>query len=145
LSLSSAAAAASPTDELQAAFAKFVAAQNAHDIRAVADLLRSGPEFVWVTRGNVIWGREKALERFATLYAGTWELKTDPAAVRIVFISSTVAQLLAPIKFRIGPPGQPAADADFIMTQAWIHESDGWKISSLLPIPASPMPSPSKP
>ena len=138
LSLSSVLAWASPSDEVRAAFGKFVAAQNAHDLQAVSALLRDGPEFVWVTKGAAIWGREEALQRFSVLYAGTWELKTDPCAARIVFISPTVAQLVAPITFRIGPPGQTASDANFIMTQAWIHESDGWIISSLLPIPVPP-------
>ncbi|MBS0396128.1 MAG: nuclear transport factor 2 family protein [Proteobacteria bacterium] len=135
-------AAADPAAEVRTAFATFVAAQNAHDLGAVAKLLREGPEFVWVTRGTAIWGRDKALERFAALYAGTWELKADPAEARVVLLAPSVAQLIAPVRFRIGPPGQPASELEFVMTQAWVREGDTWRVGSLLPIPVPPAPAP---
>ena len=36
-------------DEVRALFAKFVAAQNAHDIKAVSELLQDSPNFLWIT------------------------------------------------------------------------------------------------
>jgi hypothetical protein len=41
-------------------FAKFVAAQNAHDLKAVGELLQDSPQFLWITRGVPIWGRDAA-------------------------------------------------------------------------------------
>ncbi len=140
-------AAADPVAEVRTAFAQFVAAQNAHDLPAVAKLLRDGPDFVWVTKGTVIWGRDKALERFSALYAGTWELRADAADAHVVLLDPSVAQLVAPVHFRIGPPGQPASELDFVMTQAWVREGGAWRVGSLLPIPvpAAPAPAPPKP
>ena len=48
-------------DEVKALFSKFVAAQNAHDIKAVTELLQDSPNFLWITRGAPIWGRDAAL------------------------------------------------------------------------------------
>ena len=42
-------------DEVKALFAKFVAAQNAHDLKAVGELLQDSPNFLWITRGMPIW------------------------------------------------------------------------------------------
>jgi ketosteroid isomerase-like protein len=62
-------------DEVRALFEKFVAAQNAHDIKAVGELLQDSPQFLWITRGTPIWGRDAALKRFETLYQGSWFLE----------------------------------------------------------------------
>ena len=58
-------------DEVKALFAKFVAAQNAHDLKAVGELLQDSPQFLWITRGTPIWGRDAALKHFEALYQGT--------------------------------------------------------------------------
>ncbi len=67
---------ATPEDEVRAQFDRFVATQNAHDIKAVGELLLDSPNFLWITRGTPIWGREAALKRFEALYQGIWML--DP-------------------------------------------------------------------
>ena len=61
-------AGASPEDEVRSTFERFVQVQNAHDAKALAGLLADSPDFLWITRGNVIWGREAALQRFSKLY-----------------------------------------------------------------------------
>jgi hypothetical protein len=58
-------------DEVKAIFAKFVAAQNAHDLRAVGEILQDSPQMFWITRGQVYLGREAALKRFDEYYQGT--------------------------------------------------------------------------
>jgi hypothetical protein len=57
-------------DEVKAVFAKFVAAQNAHDLKVVGELLQDSPQFLWITRGMPIWGHDAALKRFEALYQG---------------------------------------------------------------------------
>ena len=51
---------AAPEDEVKAVVERFVAAQNAHDIRAVGEVLLDAPHFLWITRGTPIWGHEAA-------------------------------------------------------------------------------------
>jgi len=131
-------------DDVKATFDRFVAAQNAHDVSAVRDVLLDSPNFLWVTRGVPIWGRDAALKRFETLYQGTWKLSPDTANLKVVLVTDTTAQLFVPITFNIGPPGQPAPDAPFLMNQTLVKTVAGWRIASILPIPLPAVPAPAK-
>lgn len=132
-------------DDIKAAFDRFVAAQNAHDISAVRDLLLDSPNFLWVTRGAPIWGRDAALKRFETLYQATWKLSPDTSNLKVVLLTDTTAQLFVPIMFNIGPVGQPAPDAPFLMNQTLVKTAAGWRIANILPIPVPPpAPAPAK-
>ena len=128
--------AAAPEDEVRAAFDRFIAVQNAHDEKELAGLLVDSPDFLWITRGTAIWGHEAALKRFAALYQGTWQLAADASALRVIMIGDSVAQLFVPITFTIGSPGQPAQTTRFLMNQVLRKTAGGWKVSSILPIPA---------
>ena len=135
LAFSSAGATAAPEDDVRLVFDQFVKAQNAHDVVAVGELLLDSPNFLWVTRGAPIWGRDAALKRFEALYQGTWKLSPDMANLKAVLVSDTTAQLHVPVTFNIGPTGQPAPDAPFLMNQALVKTAAGWRIASILPIP----------
>jgi ketosteroid isomerase-like protein len=130
--------AAPPEDDVRVVFDRFVAAQNAHDLKAVEALLLDSPQFLWVTRGTPVWGRAEALKRFEALYAGTWHLEPEAAAFRVVFAHPQVAELFVPIVFSIGPVGQPAQETRFLMNQVLVRSDSGWKIASILPIPVPP-------
>ena len=140
LTFSSTGVSAAPEDEVRAVFDQFVKAQNSHDLQAVRELLLDSPNFLWVTRGAPIWGRDAALKRFEMLYQGTWKLSPDMANLKAVLLSDTTAQVHVPITFNIGAPGQPAPDAPFLMNQTLVKTAAGWRIANVLPIP---LPAPS--
>ena len=122
-------------DDVRAVFDQFVKAQNSHDVGGVRELLLDSPNFLWVTRGAAVWGREAALKRFESLYQGTWNLSPDMSNLKTVLVSETTAQLYIPITFNIGAPGQPAPDTPFLMNQTLVKTAAGWRIASILPIP----------
>lgn len=124
--------------QAQALFERFVAAQNAHDPAAVEALLWNSPDFLWITRGVPVWGREAAMERFRALYRGTWRLDPDMAQFRAVTLGTGTAQLFVPVLFTIGPAGQPAQPTRFLLNQTLRREGDTWLIASILPIPLPP-------
>ncbi len=128
---------AAPT-EVRGLFERFVAAQNAHDPTAVEAFLWDSPNFLWITRGVAIWGREAAMERFRALYRGTWRLEPDMAQFRTVTLGVGTAQLFVPVTFTIGAAGQAAQPARFLMNQTLRREGDAWRIASILPIPLPP-------
>jgi uncharacterized protein (TIGR02246 family) len=128
--------AAAPEDEVRATFERFVAAQNDHDAEAVEALLLDAPDFLWITRGNPVWGLDAAMERFSTLYQGTWQLEPESDSLRVMMLTDDVAQLYVPIMFTIAPSGQAAEPTRFLMNQVLVKTADGWKISGLFPIPA---------
>ncbi len=114
---------ASPEDEVRALLDRFVAAQNAHDLKAVGDLLLDSPNFLWITRGTPIWGCEAALERFEALYQGTWMLDPHKKELKVTMLGNDTAQLFVPIMFSIGPAGQPAQPTRFLMNQLIVKAS----------------------
>lgn len=126
---------AEPQDEIRTTFERFVVVQNDHDIANLKSLLLASPNFLWITRGTPIWGSEAALKRFAVLYQGTWRLEPDESALKVITISKDVAQLFVPISFTIGPAGHPAQTMRFLINQVLVKTRDGWRVSSILPIP----------
>jgi ketosteroid isomerase-like protein len=129
-------ATATTEDEVRVIFNRFVAAQNAHDIKAVESLLLGSPNFLWITRGMPVWGHDAALKRFTALYEGTWRLDPEASDLKITMIADGVAQVYVPINFTIGAAGQPPQQTRFLMNQVLVKTPDGWRVSSILPIPA---------
>jgi hypothetical protein len=126
---------ATPESEVKATFDRFVVAQNAHDLTTVRELLLDSPNFLWISWGVPIWGRDAAMNRFKAMYQGTWKLSPDSSRLKVVMLTDTTAQIFVPIKFNIGPPGQPATDTLSLMNQTWVKSAAGWRIASILPIP----------
>ena len=133
--LSVAPAFAAPDDDVKRVFDRFINAQNAHDVNAVQELLLDSPNFLWVTRGAPIWGRDAAMKRFETLYQGTWKLSPDISGLKVIMLSDSTAQLFVPIMFNIGATGQAAPDTPFLMNQTLVKSAAGWRIANILPIP----------
>ena len=109
------AASGAPDDEVRATFERFVAAQNAHDVKAVESLLLNSPDFLWITRETPVWGSDPALRRFAALHEGTWRLDPETSSLKTTMLGSSAAQLYVPIIFTIGAAGQPSQPARFLM------------------------------
>jgi hypothetical protein len=126
---------AATEDEVKAVFAKFVAAQNAHDLRAVGDILQDSPQMFWITRGQVYWGRVAALKQFGEYYQGTWALEPKANEIKVNELSPGVVQLFAPTVFMIAPPGQLAQPNLFLVNQIYVKEPSGWRLASIFPIP----------
>jgi uncharacterized protein (TIGR02246 family) len=121
-------------EEIRALFERFVAAQNAHDLKAVSETLVDSKHFLWITRGTPIWGREAALQRFQALYKGTWRLEPAMAEFRVIELGGDTAQIFVPITFLIAPAGQTAQSSKFLMNQTMVKTAGGWRIASILPI-----------
>jgi hypothetical protein len=98
---------AAPEDEVKAVLERFVAAQNAHDVRAVGALLLDTPHFLWITRGTPIWGHEAALKRFEALYQGTWRLEPDMSALRVMMLGTPAPKCMCPSCSRLERPAKP--------------------------------------
>jgi uncharacterized protein (TIGR02246 family) len=125
---------------VRAAFDRFVKVQNAHDATALKAVLADSPDFLWITRGNVVWGSDAALTRFSKLYEGTWRLDPEMGTLRVVRVSDDVAQLHVAINFTIGAPGQPPQPpARFFINQVLVKRGGEWRVASIFPI-AAPAP-----
>ena len=132
-----AATAAATEDEVRAFFERFVAAQNARDTEAVGETLLDAPDFLWITpRGETIWGRAAAMERFRAAHRGTWRVEPDMARFRARALGEGAAQLFVPLVLTAGPPGQPAQPVRLLLNQTLVRTGSGWRIATILPVPA---------
>jgi len=127
-----------PDGAVRVTVERFVAAQNAHDIKAVEGLLSDSSDFLWITRGTAVWGRSDALARFENLYAGTWHLEPDWAAFRLVIAQPQVAEIFVPIDYSIGAADQPPQQTRFLMNMVLTKSASGWRVASILPVPVPP-------
>lgn len=136
LLLAAGSAAASTEAEVRSTFERFVQAQNAHDAKALEALLADSPQFLWITRGMTIWGREAALQRFSKLYEGTWKLEPDFGALRVVALGTDVAELHVPVVFTTGAAGQPPQTVRMFLNQVLVKSGGYWRVMSIFPVPA---------
>jgi len=98
--------------------------------------LQDSPNFLWIARGTPVWGRDAALKRFEALYQGTWSLDPKSDELKVIELQPGLAQLYVPIIFMIAPSGQTAQPMRFLMNQVLVKTTEGWKVSSILPVPA---------
>jgi hypothetical protein len=136
LLLNASAAFAAPEDEVRAAFERFVQVQNAHDTATLRQLLVDSPDFLWITRGNVVWGHEAAMKRFTGLHAGTWKLEPELASLRVTMMGDGVAQLHVPVMFTVGSKGQAPEMLKMFLNQVLVKKGSAWQVMSIFPLPA---------
>jgi hypothetical protein len=115
-------------------FEQFIKAQNQHDLTALNNLLVDSPDFIWITKGQTIWGKESALKRFENLYKGTWNLEPDKSNFKIIILNKKTRHIYVPITFTIGDPGKEPKQIRFFMNMIIVNKSGRWKISAILPV-----------
>jgi len=130
--------AATMEEEVRAVFDKWIAAQNAHDLKGIRNLLSDSPDMLWISRGKPIWGRDAALKTLEERYKGTWKIEVDRKELRVISVSRRVAQVYAPTQLTSGEPGaEPSRNRVFI-NLVMVKKPEGWQIVSILPILVSP-------
>ncbi|MBH5400885.1 hypothetical protein HZZ13_24350 [Bradyrhizobium sp. CNPSo 4010] len=85
------------------------------------------------------WLIELSLQPFFETPAplpGHLSLEPKMDELKVIELQPGVAQLYVPITFKISPAGQTAQPARFLMNQVLVKTGDGWKITSILSIPA---------
>ena len=136
-------AALSPADvqEIRDLFLHQAAGETAHDIAAIDAVLaraESGePDPVnFVARAYRFWGREAVLDHFRKVFEGTWRFEPDEQAIRITPLGADVAHIYAPTRITVGAAGQDPVVASFLVNEFALRTSDGWRISTIVPVPA---------
>ena len=128
------AAHANMEEEVRAVFDKYIATQNAHDLKGMRNLLSDSPDLLWISRGKAIWGREAALKSLEERYKGTWRIDVDKKELRVISVSRRVAQVYAPTELTFGDPGVEPARNRLYINLVMVKKPEGWQIVSILPI-----------
>jgi hypothetical protein len=97
-------------------------------------MLWNSPDMLLFARGVETRGAEAVAARFKEYYEGTWHLEPDMSQFRVAVISSDVMQILVPIVFTRGLPGNPPQNNTFLISQTFVRDATGWYVASILPI-----------
>ena len=125
-------------DEVRAVFDKYIATQNAHDLKGIRNLLSDSPDMLWISRGKPIWGRDAALKTLEDRYKGTWKIEVDKKELRVISVSRRVAQVYAPTQLSSGEPGAEPSRNRLYINLVMVKKPEGWQIVSILPIIVAP-------
>jgi len=123
---------------VRAVFDKWIATQNAHDLKGIRNLLSDSPDMLWVSRGKPIWGRDAALKTLEERYKGTWKIDVDKKEMRVISVSRRVAQVYAPTQLSAGEPGAEPSRNRVYINLVMVKKPEGWQIVSILPILVAP-------
>jgi ketosteroid isomerase-like protein len=122
--------------EVMAVYARFVAAQNAHDRTAVSEVLLDSKDFLWAPYGgDAVWGYQQALNSFERAWKGGWKLDPQSQDVRVANPSPGVALLVTPLRVRGGDPGQSPSTATVRWSGVFLKTTSGWRIASIFVTP----------
>jgi ketosteroid isomerase-like protein len=127
--------------EIRALFLRQAAAETAHDIDAMDEVLaRTAPgqddPVNFVGRAYCFWGREAVLDHFRTVFTGTWRFEPEVDQIRIIAIGEDVAHIYAPTSITIGTQGGAENTLRFLVNEFAVRTPAGWKISAIVPVPA---------
>ena len=129
---------ADPVGEARALYARFVAAQNAGDFRAVADVLLDSETFLWVTNGVAVWGRDAAIRRMSEYHrAEVWHVEADTAHAVGVELNAGTALMNVPLDLAIGAKAGPDHFL-FLVSALCVATPLGWRIAVLFTTTANP-------
>ncbi len=124
-------AAADPEQEIRDLYAAFVTAQNEHDIDAVRSLLSDRPDFLWISDGRPVWGREAMLARMADFQkAEVWRVEPEYAASQVIRLDEDTAVFHLPLLLVLGTKADPA-QLKWLVEVICQKEAAGWRIAGL--------------
>lgn len=122
---------ADPQSEVRALYDTFVAAQNAHDIDAVRATLSENPDFLWISDGRPVWGREAMLTRMAGFQkAEVWRVEPEYAASKVIVLDDDTAVFHIPLLLVLGTKADPAR-LKWLVEVLCQREAADWRIAGL--------------
>lgn len=135
--LLSAASAFAAEPDVRTTFQKFVSAQNTHDLASLKPLLLDSPDFLWISGGVAIWGRDAAMRQFAAFYKGTWKLEPNMSGFRAQKLDDSVTAVFVPVTITFALPGKPSKNLKLLMNQIYMRVGGDWKLARILPTPSA--------
>jgi uncharacterized protein (TIGR02246 family) len=122
---------ADPQQEVRDLYVAFVTAQNQHDIDAVRPLLSDRPDFLWISDGRPVWGREAMLARMADFQkAEVWRVEPEYAASQVILLDEDTAVFHLPLLLVLGTEADPAR-LKWLVEVICQKEATGWRIAGL--------------
>ncbi len=123
--------AADPQQDIRALYDAFVTAQNRHDIDGVRRLLSDRADFLWISDGRPVWGRDAMLDRMASFQTSeVWRVEPDYAASQVILLDADTAVFHIPLVLVLGNAADPSR-LRWLVEVICQKEPDGWRIAGL--------------
>jgi hypothetical protein len=127
--------------EVKALFLQQAAAATAHDIAAFERVFVTTPPgqpdpVTFVARAYQFWGKAALVEHFKETFKGVWRFEPDAERVRVVPLTPDTAEIYAPTQVTFGASNETAKTAPFLVYEAAVRTSEGWRIAAIVPVPA---------
>jgi len=123
---------AGTAEDVTTLYLAFAAAQNDHDLARVRGLLLDSPQFLWVSDGKSIWGREAVLKRMALFQeARIWHVEPELERSAVVPVGSDAAYLHLPLELAIAFSPAPPERLRFLVSVLFVRTREGWRIAAL--------------
>jgi ketosteroid isomerase-like protein len=117
--------------DVLAAYDRFVSAQNQRDLDKVKASLLDSPDFLWVSDGKSVWGRDALVERMARFQTlEVWRAEPLLDRAKVVEVSPDVAYLHMPLDLQLGAKSAPSTTR-FLVSILCRKTQAGWRIAAL--------------
>ena len=128
-------------EEIRSLFLRQAAVETAHDIGIVETVLAKAqpgqPDPVnFVARAYRFWGREAVIDHFRTVFQGIWRFVPVEEEIRISPLGPDTAHIFAPTHITVGATDQEGTTYTFLVNEIAIRTPAGWRISTIVPVPA---------
>jgi hypothetical protein len=127
--------------EVKDVFLRQAAAATAHDIVAFERVLAFAPPgqpdpIAFVARAYRFWGKPALIEHFKETFKGVLKFEPNVESIKIVSLTADVAELYAPTQITLGASEASTKTAAFLVYEVAVRTSEGWRIASIVPVPA---------
>jgi hypothetical protein len=117
-------------------------AATAHDLAEFESVLASSPPdtpdpVTFVARAYRFWGKPAVVDHFRETFKGVWKFEPEVDNIKIVPINADVAQIYAPTMITFGASDAAAKTSRFLMYEVALRTSAGWRITAIVPVPAT--------
>ena len=132
--------------QIRELYKNLIDAENRHDLPAVRELVWNSPSTLFVAKAPVgwhgYWGIDDVMQHLHDMYQQPFRIDPIYEEERVVFLTPEIAETYAPVRISVAYGGQNPVPKPFVMVLIWIHTAQGWKMTTDIPIPVPPDPTP---
>ena len=128
--------------EIKRMYKQLIDAENKHDLPEVRALVWNSPSTLFVAKAPVgwhgYWGIDDVMQHLQDMYQLPFRIEPIYEEEKDVFITPEIAETYAPARITVAYGGQNPVPKPFVMVLLWIKTSQGWKMTTDIPIPVPP-------
>jgi ketosteroid isomerase-like protein len=130
--------------EIKHIYKQLIDAENKHDLAEVRELVWNSSSTLFVAKAPAgwhgYWGIDDVMQHLHDMYQLPFRIAPIYEEEKVVIITPDIAETYAPVRITVAYGGQNPVPKPFVMVLIWIKTSQGWKMTTDIPIPVPPDP-----